>query len=225
LKVLVVDDDAELRGLVGFALRDDGHEVVEAADGKEALSAFAAERPDLVILDVNMPALNGFEVLGKLRERSDVPVMMLTVRAGEEDQVRGLDLGADDYLAKPFSPRGLLARVRALSRRTAGGRPGPLECGDLVLDRENQTVRVRGAAPVRLTALEFALLAFLMTQPGRPASPERLARHIWNYRGLGDRTRLKQLVHRLRLKIEDDPANAKRLVTAPGVGYLLQPGQ
>ncbi len=223
MKILVVDDDAELRGLVGFALRQDGHQTVEAADGRAGLAVFATEKPDLVILDVNMPRMNGFETLREIRVQSDTPVMMLTVRSAESDQVRGLDLGADDYLTKPFSPRALLARVRAIARRAAGGRSLVLECGDLAVDPETQTVRVRGGDPVRLTGLEFRLLQFLMSQPGRTIPPERLARQIWGYQGIGDRTRLKQLVHRLRLKIESDPAEARRLVTVPGVGYSFHP--
>lgn len=112
MKILVVDDDAELRHLVGFALRQDGHQTVEAGDGGEALEVFASEKPDLVILDVNMPVMNGFDALREIRTRADTPVMMLTVRSAEADQVKGFDLGADDYLTKPFSPRTLLARVR-----------------------------------------------------------------------------------------------------------------
>ena len=161
MKILVVDDDLELLGLIGFALRQAGYLVLEASDGRAALATFAREQPDLVILDVNLPELSGFEVCRQIRAEAATLVMLLTVRSSEEDQVRGLDGGADDYLTKPFSPRTLLARVRALLRRAEIDRPTPLTTGDLALDPERQAVSVRGAAPVRLTSLEFRLLHLL----------------------------------------------------------------
>jgi len=224
MKVLVVDDDLELLRLIAFALRQAGYMVVEAQDGPSGAVAFERERPDLVVLDVNMPRLNGFDVLKRIRAVSvSTPVMMLTVRSSEEDQVRGLDLGADDYLAKPFSPRTLLARVRALLRRAGVEKPAPLSSGDLVLDLETQSVRVRGAAPVRLTNLEARLLQLLLANGGHTLPLERLTSHVWGYRGLGDRQLLKQLVHRLRRKIEQDPADPRYLVTVSGLGYALHP--
>lgn len=224
MKILVVDDDLELLRLIAFALRQAGYMVLEAQDGPSALAVFERERPDLVVLDVNLPRLNGFEVLKKIRTVSEgLPVMMLTVRTGEEDQVRGLDLGADDYLGKPFSPRTLLARVRALLRRAGVDRPAPLTAGDLLLDLETQTVRVKGGDPVRLTNLEVRLLQLLLANGGHTLPLERLTSHVWGYRGLGDRQLLKQLVHRLRRKIEIDPASPRYLVTVSGVGYALNP--
>ena len=224
MKILVVDDDLELLRLIAFALRQAGYMVLEAQDGPQALAVFERERPDLVVLDVNLPRLNGFEVLKKIRAVSEgLPVMMLTVRTGEEDQVRGLDLGADDYLGKPFSPRTLLARVRALLRRAGVDRPAPLTAGDLLLDLETQTVRVKGGDPVRLTNLEVRLMQLLLANGGHTLPLERLTSHVWGYRGLGDRQLLKQLVHRLRRKIEVDPASPRYLVTVPGVGYALYP--
>lgn len=224
MKILVVDDDLELLRLIAFALRQAGYLVLEAQDGPSALSTFERERPDLVVLDVNLPRLNGFEVLKKIRAASGtIPVMMLTVRTAEEDQVRGLDLGADDYLGKPFSPRTLLARVRALLRRVGVERPAPLTSGDLVLDLETQSVRVRGGEWVRLTNLEARLLHLLLANGGHTLPLERLTSHVWGYRGLGDRQLLKQLVHRLRRKIEDDPTSPRYLVTVSGVGYALHP--
>jgi DNA-binding response OmpR family regulator len=224
MKILAVDDDLELLRLIAFALRQSGYLVVEAQDGPSALSAFESERPDLVILDVNMPRLNGFEVLKRIRAGgSPTPVMMLTVRSAEEDQVQGLDLGADDYLAKPFSPRTLLARVRALLRRAGVERPAPLSSGDLALDLETQSVRVRGGAPARLTNLEARLLQLLLANGGHTLPLDRLTSHVWGNRGLGDRQLLKQLVHRLRRKIEEDPASPRYLVTVSGVGYALDP--
>jgi len=223
MKVLVVDDDLELRGLIAFALRQAGYLVLEARDGPAALGAARRENPDLIVLDVNMPRMDGFEVLRRLREEgSAVPVMMLTVRSGEEDLVRGLDLGADDYLAKPFSPRTLLARVRALLRRTGQGAPASIIAGDLVLDPERQTVSLGGADPVPLTSLEFRLLQLLVANAGHPLPAERLTAHVWGSRGAGDRQLLKQLVHRLRQKIESDPTSPRCLVTVAGVGYMIE---
>jgi len=221
VKILVADDDLELSGLVAFALRQGGFAVVEAPDGPTALQAVRDESPDLVILDVNMPRLSGFEVLERLRGFTNVPVLLLTVRAGEDDQVRGLDLGADDYLPKPFSPRTLLARVRALARRGGADKPGTLEAGALRLDPMAQSVRIGAGDAVRLTALETRLLHLLMASPDRPVTSEWLSRSIWGLRGAGDRQLLKQLVHRLRRKIEPDPAAPRFLVTIEGVGYSL----
>jgi DNA-binding response OmpR family regulator len=177
-----------------------------------------------VILDVNLPRVNGWEVLKRIRGGGHrTPIMMLTVRASEEDQVRGLDLGADDYLTKPFSPRTLLARVRALLRRAGAEKPSPMSAGDLTMDLESQSVSVRGGAPIRLTDLETRLLQFLLANSGHPMPVERLTTHVWGYRGMGDRQLLKQLVHRVRQKIEGDPSKPRYLLTVPGVGYLLDP--
>jgi DNA-binding response OmpR family regulator len=226
MKVLVVDDDPELLPLVAFALRQGGFLTVEAASGERALALVAEERPDLVVLDANLPGIDGFEVCRRLRGARDAtPVLMLTVRGDEEDLVRGLELGADDYLTKPFSPRTLLARVRALLRRA--GREGArrLASGDLALDEELQAVRVAGGPPLRLTPLEFRLLQLLAANEGRPVPAERILRHVWGARGEGDRQLLKQLVHRLRRKLEADPAHPRRLQTEPGVGYRLAAGE
>jgi DNA-binding response OmpR family regulator len=228
MKILAVDDDLELLGLIGFALRQAGYLVIEAGDGVKALAVFEAEQPDLVILDVNLPGMSGFDVCRQIRERAATPIMMLTVRSSEEDEVRGLDLGADDYLTKPFSPRTLLARVRALLRR---GEAHPAEgdhkdrsykAGDLALDVENQTVSARGGLPVRLTNLEFRLLQFLLVNADRTVTAERLTGHVWGYRGTGDRQALKQLVHRLRQKVELNPAEPQYILTVAGIGYVLQ---
>ena len=228
MKILVVDDDPDLRDLIGYTLRRDGYFVIESEDGRAALLLAEVERPDLVLLDVNLPKLDGFEVCRRLRASpttSSIPIVMLTVRGTEEDQVRGLDLGADDYLAKPFSPRTLLARVRALLRRAGGAeRPLPLQVGDLLIDAEGQSVRVQGAEPVRLTRLEFRLLQLLAANAGADLPFERLLRHVWGDRLSGDRQALKQLVHRLRQKIEAQPAEPRYLLSAAGVGYRLETG-
>lgn len=226
MKILAVDDDRELLNLISFALRQNGYLVIEASNGNEALSAFEREQPDLVILDVNLPGLSGFDICRRIREQADTPIMMLTVRSSEEDEVKGLDLGADDYLTKPFSPRTLLARVRALLRRAEVDRPAPsLNAGDLTLDVERQTVSVRGDAPVRLTNLEFRLLQYLIANAGHTLTFDRLTNHVWGYRGVGDRQLLKQLVHRLRQKIERNPAEPQYVVTIAGIGYMLQATQ
>jgi DNA-binding response OmpR family regulator len=222
LKILVVDDDLELLSLIGYALRQAGYLVVEAADGQAALEAFEREAPALVILDVNLPRLSGLEVCRRIRQESKVPIMMLTVKSAEEDQVQALDLGADDYLTKPFSPRTLLARVRALLRRAGEERPAPLAVGDFTLDLELQSISVRGGEPVRLTKLELRLLQILLANAGHTLPAERLLAHVWGSRGSGDRQLLKQLVHRLRQKIETDAAEPRYLVTVSGVGYALQ---
>jgi DNA-binding response OmpR family regulator len=222
VKVLVVDDDRELRELIGFALRQAGYQVVEAGDGPQAVSSHDAEKPDLVVLDVNLPGFDGFEVCRRIRNGSQTPVMMLTVRGEESDQVRGLDLGADDYLTKPFSPRTLLARVRALLRRGGAERPAPMTAGDVTLDADLQTVSIAGATPTRLTKLEFRFLQLMVANPNRTVPPERLLRHVWGARSTEDRQLLKQLVHRVRQKIEADPAAPRYVKTVSGVGYRLE---
>jgi DNA-binding response OmpR family regulator len=222
VKILVVDDDRELRELIGFVLRSAGYQIIEAGDGLEALRQHAAGKPDLVILDVNLPGLDGFEVCRGIRVEAETPVMMLTVRGEEADQVKGLDLGADDYLAKPFSPRTLLARVRALLRRGGMEAKAPQGAGAIVLDPDLQTVSVAGGAPVRLTNLEFRFLQAMVATPNRTVPPERLLRHVWGHRATGDRQLLKQLVHRVRQKVEADPADPRYLKTVSGVGYRLE---
>jgi len=220
MKVLVADDDADLRELIAFTLMQAGHLVVKAGDGPAALRHFGAEGPDLVLLDINMPGLSGFQVCETIRARSRVPVMMLTVRGEEEDLVRALGLGADDYLTKPFSPRTLLARVKALLRRAGMESTAPLAAGRISLDLEEHTVRIGAAEPVRLTKLELRLLQMLLANAGHAVNPERLLTQVWGHRSGGDRQLLKQLVHRLRQKIETDPAAPAVLRTA-AAGYKL----
>jgi len=222
MKILVADDDRDLRELIGFALAQAGFLVVKAVDGPSAVRMFDAEAPDLVVLDINMPGASGFQVCEAIRARSSVPVMMLTVRSEEEDLVKALELGADDYLTKPFSPKTLLARIRALLRRAGmEGAAQPLAAGRIALSVGEHTVRVGGGAPVRLTKLELRLLQMLLANAGRTVSSDRLLVHIWGHRNSGDRQLLKQLVHRLRQKIETDPGSPQLLKTAAGAGYRL----
>jgi DNA-binding response OmpR family regulator len=222
VKLLVVDDDPDLLALVGFALTNAGYAVVKAADAPEALRVFDAEVPDLVILDINLPTGSGFDVCRAIRGRSQVPIMMLTARGEEEDLVRALELGADDYLTKPFSPRTLLARVKALLRRAGIEAGDRVEAGRVSLDLESHSLVIAGGEPLRLTRLETRLLQILVAQAGHVVPAERLLAHVWGHRGSGDRQLLKQLVHRLRQKLERDPAGADLLHTESGVGYRLK---
>jgi DNA-binding response OmpR family regulator len=223
LKLLVVDDDPDLLAIVAFALTNAGFAVVKAADTGEALRIFELELPNLVILDINLPSGSGFDVCRSIRGRSAVPIMMLTARGDEEDLVRALELGADDYLTKPFSPRTLLARVRALLRRAGIEAGDTVEAGRVSLDLEAHAISIGGGAPIRLTRLETRLLQILVAQAGHVVSAERLLAHVWGHRGSGDRQLLKQLVHRLRQKLEkEEPASADLLHTEAGVGYRLK---
>ncbi|HUQ11019.1 MAG TPA: response regulator transcription factor [Steroidobacteraceae bacterium] len=222
MKILVADDDLDLLGLVAYSLTQAGYLVIKASDGPGALAAFDVESPDLVILDINMPGTSGFEVCTAIRARGDVPVMMLTARGEEQDLVKALDLGADDYLTKPFSPKTLLARVKALLRRaTADRAQAPLAAGRVTLDIENYTVRIANGEPISLTKLELRLLQMLLAQAGRAVNSDRLLVQVWGHRGSGDRQLLKQLVHRLRHKIEANPAVPQLLQTAAPSGYKL----
>jgi DNA-binding response OmpR family regulator len=224
MKILIVDDDPDLLSLVAFALAQSGFVVVKAADVKTALQVFAAEAPDLAILDINLPGGSGFDICAAIRRQSRIPVMMLTARGEEEDLVRALDLGADDYLTKPFSPRTLLARVRALLRRAGLEAGDAMTAGTLRLDLESLLLYVGKAEPVKLTKLETRLLQILIANAGHVVGTERLLTHVWGHRGSGDRQLLKQLVHRLRQKIEEDPAAPRMLKTESGAGYRLEEG-
>ncbi len=221
MKILVADDDRDLLGLIAFALTQAGFLVEQASDGGQALRLFESAAPELVLLDINMPVMNGFQVCEKIRARSRVPVMMLTVRGEEEDLVRALELGADDYLTKPFSPRTLVARIKALLRRAGLENAAPAAAGRVKLDLDEHTVQIGTNDAVRLTKLELRLLQMLLANAGHTVNSDRLLRHVWGHRGAGDRQLLKQLVHRLRQKLERDPAAPDVLQTAPGAGYRL----
>ena len=221
MKILVVDDDAQLISIINFMLRREGFIVLNAGEAQAALDIWKQEQPDLVLLDVNLPQMSGYEVLRRIRAESKTPVIMLTVRADDEDVVRGLDLGADDYVAKPFSPNTLLARIRAVSRRTSAGPVGNMSAGEMALQIDRQQV-VRGdEPPIHLTPLEFRLMQHLMVHRGHVLSTETLIEHVWGYEGTGDRDLLKQLIRRLRRKIESDPANPRYIETVPNIGYCF----
>jgi DNA-binding response OmpR family regulator len=221
MKVLIADDDKDLLALIGFTLAQAGYLAVKASDGPGALKAFENEAPDLVVLDINMPGASGFQVCEAIRRTSRVPVMMLTVRGEEEDLVKALELGADDYLNKPFSPRTLLARIKALLRRAGMENTTPLAAGRVKLDTEDHTVQIGNAPAVRLTKLELRLLQMLLANNGHTVNSDRLLMQVWGHRGSGDRQLLKQLVHRVRQKIEIDPAAPQLLQTVAGAGYKL----
>jgi DNA-binding response OmpR family regulator len=221
MKVLLVEDDLALSDVVAFTLRRAGYEVTVAYDGLAALEAFESADPDMLLLDLNLPRLDGLGVCRRVRAVSEAPIIILSVRGEDEAVVRGLEMGADDYMVKPFSPTQLVARIRAVMRRSGvQALPGTLEAGGLALDRSRGEARRGDQAPVRLTALELKLLEALMRDPGRVLSADALIAAVWGPEG-GDRTMLKQLVYRLRAKIEDDAAQPRFIETVPGIGYAF----
>jgi DNA-binding response OmpR family regulator len=221
VKVLIVEDDLALVGVLSYTLRQAGYEVVTAHDGHAALERWQAEVPDLIILDLNLPKLDGLAVCQRIRAQANTPIIILSVRGEEDDVVGGLELGADDYITKPFSPRELLARIQAALRRTGTlPTPGPLIVAGVTLDRERLEIHRPGLEPAQVTALECRLLEALMLNSGHVLPTEELITAVWGPVG-ADRTMLKQLVYRLRRKIEDDPSNPVYLETVPGVGYTF----
>jgi DNA-binding response OmpR family regulator len=217
--VLVVDDDPTVREVVITYLTKAGHAVTSAADGHEALASVADSRPELVVLDLMLPGVDGLEVCRRLRETSDIPVIMLTAKGSVSDRVVGLELGADDYVTKPFSPRELVLRVDSVLRRTQE-QPvtgGPVRSGDIVVDPGSRLV-TRSGERVAMTAREFDLLHHFVTHPGTVFSREDLLRDVWGW-SFGDDSTVTVHVRRLREKLETDPTHPVRLVTVWGVGY------
>ena len=222
MNILIVDDDVELVGLLSFAFETAGYVVGTAFDGSEAIAMVRAHNPDLVILDVNLPNQDGFQVLAELRRISQAPVIMLTVRATEEDEIEGLDLGADDYLRKPFSPRALLARVRShLRRRVEPGEETVLTLGAITLDVERCDLRVGDGDMQRLSPLESRLMKALLAHRGRPVDPDRLVEAVWLDRDTADRELLKQVVHRLRRKLAAAGGQGAWIEYIAGSGYAI----
>jgi DNA-binding response OmpR family regulator len=227
VKILVADDDRELVELLDYALKRDGHCVVLAYDGLTALQLIQMEKPDLVLLDVNMPKQDGLEVLRELRRRSKVPVLVLTVRTDEESVVTALELGADDYMYKPFRPRELRARVHSLLRRQQGwpamnlAAAEKLLFGDICLDPLSRQVWVRGKT-VKLTPTEFSLLHFLMLNRDGVVRPSSIVANVWGYDADETDDVVRVFVSRLRHKIERDPSNPRSIVNVPGFGYMFQ---
>jgi two-component system response regulator VicR len=233
MRILLVDDDRELIDLLAFALKRAGLEPIAAHDVTSALRLFDERQPDLVVLDINLGASNGLDLLKELRRMSDLPVIMLTALDSEEDKVRGLELGADDYLTKPFSHRELIARIRAQLRRSSQDfaaqtktqqRRTPetrLNVGSIVLDVAEHSV-MKAGEPVSLTVTEFRLLHCLMSNAGTVVPTSTLLKQVWGYADPGGSDVVRVTVHRLRRKLEADPSRPSILHTIPGVGVLLK---
>jgi two-component system response regulator MtrA len=231
-RILVVDDEPTVRELIGLNLRNDGYDVVFASRGDEALAVARESHPDLVVLDVMMPGRDGLEVVRILRDESTVPILLLSARGEEMDRVIGLEVGADDYLTKPFAMRELLARVRAMLRRRRmtdaksleGAEPATdaLVVGDVIVDPPRHEATVRGE-PLTLTAKEFGMLAYLARNPGIVLSREALLREVWGYDHPMDTRTIDVHVSSLRQKVEEDPARPRRILTVRGRGYRLVP--
>jgi DNA-binding response OmpR family regulator len=222
-RVLVVDDDPDIRGLLRELLDRRGFAVTEARDGHEALRAFYAERPDLVVLDISMPALDGWKTLERIRELSDVPVVMLTARATELEKTRGLQAGADDYVTKPFGRQELLARVEALLRRTSGRTPEQKTYSDgfLTIDFARREVVVRGE-PVELTPLEFRLLTAFVRHPNQVLTHDQLLELVWGD-ARASRDQVKLYVGYLRKKLSPEAVDSAPIETRRGFGYSYRP--
>ena len=224
MTILVVDDDLDLVDVVRSALEREGFSVDDASDGATALDKIADDAPELVVLDLGLPKVRGLDVLRQVRADTAVPVIVLSGRSDEADRIIGLELGADDYVVKPFSPRELVARVRSVLRRSHSTRlPMSLKFPDLELDLTSREVRVRDE-PVELRRREFDLLAFLCSSPRQVFTREQLLRNVWDsepeWQGVGT---VSEHVHRLRAKVEVDPARPRRILTVRGVGYRFVP--
>jgi DNA-binding response OmpR family regulator len=221
--VLVVDDEPIVRRVVARYLRHEGHPTLEAGDGTAALELIEREQPGLVVLDLMLPGIDGLELCRLIRRRSDTPVIMLTARGEEADRIVGLDLGADDYVTKPFSPRELVARVRSVLRRTPGqAGPERIVAGRLEIDTGAREVS-RDGAPLRLTLKEFDLLAFLAANPRLVFSRAQLMDRVWGHGAAFDTGTVTVHIRRLREKIEDDPSHPRHVETVWGVGYRFTP--
>jgi two-component system alkaline phosphatase synthesis response regulator PhoP len=218
--ILVVDDEPKIAKLARDYLERGGFRVVEAADGTTALVAARHDRPDLIVLDLNLPGVDGLDVCRALRRESDVPIIMLTARVEESDRLIGLELGADDYITKPFSPRELVARVRAVLRRVQGGiyQPGLVRAGDLEIDLTGHRV-VRAGEPVRLTRTEFNLLATLAQHPGQVFSRAQLLDRLHGVAYEGFDRSVDAHIKNLRRKLETNPAEPRYVLTVYGIGY------
>jgi two-component system KDP operon response regulator KdpE len=220
-KILVVDDDPQIRRVMKATLVGHGYEVIEARSGEDALEKLPGEMPSLVLLDMNMPGIGGLETCRSLRQGSDIPVIILTVRNSEKDKVAALDAGADDYVTKPFGIEELLARIRAALRRSPNSPdncPHKFECPDLEIDFETRRVRARGA-DVRLTPKEFELLRCLVAHSGKPVTHRELLQAVWGPDHGDEPEYLRVFINQVRKKIEPEPAKPRFIVTEPWVGY------
>ncbi|MDO4743879.1 MAG: response regulator [Clostridia bacterium] len=228
-KVLVVDDERPIVDILKINLQKEGYVVFEAYDGEEAVSKAMTVEPDLILLDVMLPKLDGFSVCKKIREKSSVPILMLTAREEELDKVLGLELGADDYITKPFSVRELMARVKANMRRNEAAfedkkekAEEELRIGDFALDF-NRYELYKNDKLIELTIREFDLIKFLASQPNKVFSRQSLLESVWDYEYYGDVRTVDVTVRRLREKVEDDPSEPRFIMTKRGVGYYFQP--
>lgn len=223
MKALIVDDDLALADVLSFTMRRAGYEVITAHDGHAALDRWENENPDIIILDINMPKLDGLKVCQRIRAKDSTPIIFLSVRGEEDDVVQGLELGADDYIVKPFSPRQLVARSEAVLRR-AKGKPvnlGLLQIANMTLDSSRNELRYANGKEVKLTPLEVRLLESLMLNHDQVLTFDVLIDAVWGPSG-ADKSMLKQLVYRLRRKIEIDPSEPIHLTTITGVGYSFE---
>lgn len=225
-KILVVDDEKPIVDILRLNLEKNGYKVVMAYDGESAVNMTFSEEPDLILLDVMLPKMDGFTVCKKIREKSSVPIIMLTAREEEVDKVLGLELGADDYMTKPFSLRELMARVKANLRRTqitnkSEGGGEVLTFGELAIDIEKYEVKKRGES-ISLTFREFELLKFLATRSGKIFTREQLLNKVWDYEFYGDVRTVDVTIRRLREKIEDNPSLPNYIITKRGVGYFFE---
>ena len=223
VRILTVEDDERIRTAVTLALEEEGWEVEETANGEDALVAFAQNPSDVVLIDIMLPGIDGFEVCRRIRRLGDVPIVMVTARSDSHDVVAGLEAGADDYLRKPFDPKELSARVRALLRRSRpSGSPAQMVVDQLEIIPDEGVVRLAGDE-VHLTRTEFRLLVELASSPGKVMSREDLLERVWERDYFDDERLVDVHVRRLRTKIEPDPANPRYVVTVRGMGYKLQP--
>ena len=221
-RILIVDDDLALAEMLGIVLRNEGLDVTHVADGSSAVAAFRESRPDVVLLDVMLPGIDGLEVCRRIRAESGVPIVMLTAKTDTVDVVLGLESGADDYVVKPFKPQELIARVRARLRRGDDPEPERLQIGDLTIDVAVHSVK-RDGEPLSLTPLEFDLLVALARKPWQVFTHEVLLEQVWGYRHAGDTRLVNVHVQRLRSKVEKDPERPEVVVTVRGVGYKAGP--
>ena len=222
VRILTVEDDERIRTAISLALQEEGWEVEETSNGEDALAAFSRQPSDVVLIDIMLPGIDGFEVCRKIRRLGDVPIVMVTARSDSHDVVAGLEAGADDYLRKPFDPKELSARVRALLRRSKTiGAPSNFSFDQLEIIVDEGMVRISGQE-VHLTRTEFKLLIELATNSGKVLSREDLLERVWGYDYFGDSRLVDVHVRRLRTKVEIDPANPKYVVTVRGMGYKLQ---
>jgi DNA-binding response OmpR family regulator len=222
VRILTVEDDERIQAAMRLALEDEGYTVVEAASGEEGLELFGRRPADVVLIDLMLPGIDGFEVCRSIRRSSDVPIVMVTARSDTHDVVAGLEAGADDYVTKPFVPKELAARIRALLRRArSDSSPSTMVFGDLEIRPEAGEVLVAGSL-IPLTKTEFRLLCELAGSPGRVFSREQLLERVWGYDYFGDGRLVDVHVRRLRTKVEADPAHPRYVVTSRGLGYKLQ---